>query len=221
MQNKKDIKKDSVSYLILVRHGKSEWNKLGLWTGWTDVSLAEEGIEEARRMGGLIQEIDIHEAHVSMLKRAQQTFHEIKTVLGRHDLEAKKHAALNERHYGVYTGKNKWEILESVGEVEFEKIRRAWDAVVEGGENLKDVYDRAVPYYKEHIHPQLCKGHNVLVVAHGNSVRALVKYLDNISDEKVSKLEIGFGEVYCYELDSSGKILSKEIRGMNPNKGKI
>jgi len=221
MKTKKSAHNNSFSYLILVRHGKSEWNKLGLWTGWTDVSLAEEGIEEARRMGGLIKDIDVHEAHVSMLKRAQQTFDEIKTVLGKHGLKAKKHVALNERHYGVYTGKNKWQILESVGEVEFEKIRRAWDAVVEGGENLKDVYNRAVPYYKEHIHPQLCKGRNVLVVAHGNSVRALVKHLENVSDEKVAKLEIGFGEVYCYALDNSGKIVNKEIRGVNPNKGTV
>jgi len=221
MRTKKSAHKNSVSYLVLVRHGKSEWNKLGLWTGLTDIGLAPEGIEDARRMGGLIREIEIHEAHVSMLKRAHQTFDEIKTVLGRHDLEAKKHAALNERHYGVYTGKNKWEILESVGEVEFEKIRRAWDAVVEGGENLKDVYNRAIPYYKQHIHPQLCKGRNVLVVAHGNSVRALVKHLENISNEKVAKLEIGFGEVYCYEFDRKGKILDKEILGVNPNRGKV
>ncbi|KKW08470.1 MAG: 2,3-bisphosphoglycerate-dependent phosphoglycerate mutase [Candidatus Kaiserbacteria bacterium GW2011_GWA2_49_19] len=210
-----------MAYLILTRHGISEWNKIGRWTGLTDIGLAPEGIEDARRMGGLIQEIEIHEAHTSMLKRAHQTFDEIKAVLGKHDLEAKKHAALNERHYGVYTGKNKWEILESVGDTEFERIRRAWDVEVEGGENLKDVYNRAIPYYKEHILPQLCKGRNVLVVAHGNSVRALVKYLEDISHEKVAKLEIGFGEVYCYEFDNNGKIIAREIRGVNPNKGKV
>ncbi|HEY4513768.1 MAG TPA: 2,3-bisphosphoglycerate-dependent phosphoglycerate mutase [Candidatus Paceibacterota bacterium] len=210
-----------MSHLVLVRHGKSEWNKLGLWTGLTDIDLSPEGRAEARHIGETIRDIKIEKAFVSKLKRAQQTFEEIKKVLQRPDLKADAHSALNERDYGVHTGKNKWQIKEAVGEEDFNKIRRGWDAFVEGGENLKDVYERVVPHYKEHVHPHLSKGSNVLVVAHGNSIRALVKHLENISNEKIPELEIGFGEVYCYKFDRDGKIIGKEIRAMNPEKGNI
>ena len=204
-----------MAYLVLVRHGTSEWNKLGKWTGLSDVDLAPEGIEDARRAGELIRDIEIHEAHVSLLKRARQTFDEIRAKLGKHNLEPRAEAALNERDYGVHTGKNKWEVKESVGEKEFHNIRRGWDAVIIGGENLKDVYARVVPYYEEHILPQLLSGHNVLVVAHGNSLRALVKHLEHIADDKIAELEIGFGEVYCYDIDTHGKIIEKTVRAVN------
>jgi 2,3-bisphosphoglycerate-dependent phosphoglycerate mutase len=204
-----------MAHLILVRHGISEWNKLDKWTGLSDIDLAPEGVEDARRMAEIIRGIEIHTAHTSMLKRSHQTFDEIKKALGRHDLKAKKHAALNERDYGVHTGKNKWQVQEAVGEKEFHNIRRGWDAVVVGGENLRDVYGRVVPYFKEKILPQLLSGQNVLVVAHGNSLRALVKYLDNISDEKISELEIGFGEVYRYTFTTDGKVREKLIQSAN------
>ena len=210
-----------MAYLILVRHGKSEWNLLGRWTGHTDVGLVEKGIEEAREAGSMIRDIDIHEAHVSLLKRAQQTFHEIRTTLGRHDLEAATHASLNERHYGVHTGKNKWEVRDEIGEEAFQSIRRGWDVPIEGGETLKDVYDRVVPYYKESIHPQLRDDKNVIVVAHGNSLRALAKHLENISDDDICELEIGTGEVYCYQFDQEGNVVSKEIRAVNADKARM
>src|SRR6185436_13622507 len=133
-------------------------------------------------------------------------------VLGRHDLEGKADAALNERDYGIHTGKDKWQVRDELGEQAFHDIRRGWDTVVLGGENLKDVHARVVPYYEKNIRPQLLKGHNVLVVAHGNSLRALVKHLDNISDEKIALLEIGLGEVYCYAFDAKGNITGKTIR---------
>ena len=200
-----------MAHLILIRHGTSEYNKLGLWTGLTDVDLAAEGKADARKAGESIRDIPIHKVHVSALKRAQQTFAEIKNVLGLM-IDHIEHPALNERDYGQYAGRNKWQVLEEVGEQEFHNIRRGWDAVVLGGENLKDVYQRVVPYYEEHILPDLKKGHNVLVVAHGNSLRALVKHLEDIADEHIHKLEIGFGEVYCYEFDGTGAIADKEIR---------
>lgn len=209
-----------MAYLILVRHGVSEWNKLGKWTGQTDVSLADEGFEEARRAGDAIKDIEIDSVHVSMLKRAHETFQEIKSVLGS-TIEPKRHAALNERSYGVHTGKNKWEVKKEIGEEEFQRIRRSWDHPVEGGETMKDVYNRIVPYYTEHILPELVEGKNVLVVAHGNSLRALVKYLEDMSDEGVSTLEFGTGEVFCYEVDGTGKILQKTIRATNPEKLKV
>ena len=207
--------------LILVRHGKSEWNKLGKWTGWTDVSLVEEGIEEARQAAAAIKDIHIDSVHVSTLKRAHETFHEIRATLDRHDLTPKAHAALNERHYGVHTGKNKWKVKEEIGEEEFQKMRRSWDHPIPGGETMKDVHDRIVPYYTNHILPELLAGQAVLVVAHGNSLRALVKYLEDMSHEKLGTLEFGTGEVYCYDVDATGKITGKEIRATNPNKLKV
>ena len=210
-----------MSQLILVRHGTSEWNKLGKWTGLTDVDLAEEGKEDARRMGKAIEDVEIHEAHVSKLKRTHQTLHEIKNVLNRSDLETKTHPALNERDYGVHTGKEKWQVRDELGEEAFHNIRRGWDAIVLHGENLKDVYGRVVPYYENEIRPQLLAGRNVLVVAHGNSLRALVKHLEHISNEKVAKLEIGFGEVYRYEFNREGDITAKEIRATNPEKSNV
>ena len=209
-----------MAYLVLVRHGKSEWNKLGLWTGKTDVSLAEEGLVEARAAGTAIKDIPIQSVHVSTLKRAHETFVEIHDALGL-DLEPKRHAALNERDYGIYTGKNKWHVKEEVGEEAFQKMRRGWDVPIPGGETMKDVHDRVVPYYEARVLPEILAGENVLIVAHGNSLRALVKHLEHISDEKLSELEIGTGEVYCYRFDAKGNILGKEIRAANPDKLKV
>jgi len=207
--------------LILVRHGKSEWNKLGLWTGQTDISLIEEGMEEARQAGKIIQDIQIDRVHVSTLKRAHETFIEIKNVLDRHDLEPKRHPALNERHYGIHTGKNKWEVKKEVGEEEFQRIRRSWNHPIPGGETMKDVHDRVAPYYASDILPELVAGKNVLVVGHGNNLRALVKHLEKMDDEGVSDLEYGTGEVYIYDVDGEGVITNKEIRAENVQKSKI
>ena len=220
MHTKPEVVNNSFSRLILVRHGKSEWNKLGLWTGWTDVSLAEEGIEEARQAGLMIKDFRIDSVYVSTLKRAHETWHEIKNVLNlKH--EPKRHAALNERHYGIHTGKNKWEVKKAVGDEEFQRIRRHWNHPIAEGETMKDVHDRVVPYFKNHILPELLEGKNVLVVGHGNNLRALVKHLENLSDDGVSDLEYGTGEVYCYTFDRAGTITEKEIRAVNPNRRKV
>lgn len=200
-----------MAQLVLVRHGTSEYNKLGLWTGLTDVDLAEEGREDARRAAQALRDIPIHRAHVSALKRTHQTLEEMKKVLGL-VVEHNVHAALNERDYGVHTGKNKWEVRAAVGEEEFHNIRRGWDAVVLGGENLKDVHARVVPYFEAHILPELREGHNVLVVAHGNSLRALIKHLERIADDKIHEYEVDFGEVHCYEFDERGDIREKLVR---------
>ncbi len=200
--------------LILVRHGKSAWNKLGLWTGHTDVDLDEDGHIEAEYAGKLLCDIDIHHAHVSHLKRTHQTLDGIKhgLGLGSEDLVPVKHHALNERHYGIHTGKNKWEVKEVVGEEEFMKIRRNWNHPIPEGETLKDVYDRVVPYYEGSIKPDLLAGRNVIIVAHGNTLRALVKYLEDITEERIAEVEIGTGEVYCYDIDTEGAVSGKEIR---------
>lgn len=206
-----------MAYLILVRHGKSEWNKLGQWTGLTDVELAGEGVLEARDAAEAIRDVPVHEVHTSALTRAKQTFEEIKKTLG-WKVESQAFPALNERDYGIYTGKNKWQVKEEIGEEEFQKLRRGWDTPVPKGESLKDVHTRVVPHYKNEIHPRVLAGRTVLVVAHGNSLRALVKHLENIPEDKIAELEIGTGEVYCYEFDKEGKIVNKTIRAANPNK---
>ncbi len=207
--------------LILVRHGKSEWNKLGKWTGWTDVGLVEEGLEEARRAGEAIRDFHIDTVHVSDLKRTHETWKEIQNVLDRHDLQAKAHPALKERSYGIHTGKNKWDVKKEVGDEEFQRIRRGWNHSIPEGETMKDVHDRAVPYYEKHILPELRAGKNVLIVGHGNTLRAMVKYFEGLDEEGVSDLEFGLGEVYVYDVDANGTIVGKEIRAGNPDKGKI
>ena len=207
--------------LVLVRHGKSEWNELGLWTGWTDVELHEEGKLDAKKMAEHLIGLEIHHVHTSKLKRAKNTAEIILESLGLKDIPMHEHEALNEKSYGIYTGKNKWQVKEEVGEEEFQNIRRGWDHPIPEGETLKEVYERAVPYFQEQILPQLKEGKNVLVAAHGNSLRALTKYLCKLSDAEVCNLEIGIGEVHIYDFDSEGKVINYEIKGLNPNKGKI
>ena len=200
-----------MSYLILVRHGESEWNKVGVWTGLTDISLSEKGVEEARLAGEKLKNFPIDVSYISSLKRARQTLIEIKKIIGR-DFPTYENKALDERDYGIYTGQNKWEIKKEIGEEQFQKLRRGWNTGIPKGETLEDVYDRVVPYYKTQILPDLEAHKNVLVVAHGNSLRALVKYLDNISNEDIEKLEIATGEIYIYSVDDNGIIVSKQIK---------
>ena len=198
--------------LILVRHGKSEWNALGLWTGWTDINLTEEGRAEARRAGEAIRDIELHGAYVSPLIRAQQTLQEIQDTLELKDLPVRQHQELTERHYGIYTGKNKWELKESLGDDEFLRIRRGWDVPIPEGESLRQVYDRAIPFYQENILPELKDGKNILAVGHGNTFRALMKYLEEVDDDKIHEVEIETGEIVCYDIDTEGKVVTKERR---------
>jgi len=206
-----------MALLILVRHGKSDWNLKGLWTGWTDIPLAPEGQAEARKTAELITLFPIDEVYTSVLRRAKETWEEMNTVLRRENIPVNEAKELNERNYGDFTGKNKWEVQKQVGNDEFQKIRRSWDYPVPNGESLKDVYSRVIPYYEEHILPKLQKGKNILIAAHGNSLRALTKYLENISDEDIPKVELPTGSATVYTLDENGKILKKEIFGETEN----
>ena len=122
------------------------------------------------------------------------------------------HKSLNERHYGVHTGKNKWQVKEEVGEEEFQNIRRGWDVKIREGETLKDVHARVVPYYEEQIKKDLENGENVLVVAHGNTLRALIKHLEDIDEAEICNVEIETGELHCYHLDEEQKVTKKEIK---------
>ena len=189
-----------MAYLILVRHGESVWNKKGIWTGLTDISLSKEGLEESRQAASQLRSKKIDIAYTSVLKRAKETLDIIKKTLNIPNLPVVEDKALNERDYGIYTGKNKWEIEKEYGEKKFFQIRRGWDMPIPKGETLKDVYNRVVPYYQKEILPKLKEGKNVLIVAHGNSMRALIKYLKNISDEDIGNVELKTGEIARFNL---------------------
>lgn len=206
--------------LILIRHTKSEWNALGLWTGWTDVSLHEEGREQAKETAKHVRDLSIDRAYTSTLKRVKETWELIQRSLG-WSIPTTEDAALNERHYGIYTGKNKWEIQKQVGEEEFKRIRRSWDHPIPEGETLEDVYNRVAPFFEKEILPQLKTGKTIAIVASGNSLRALVRRLENLSEKEVLDLEFGIGEVYVYDIGKDGRIAGKEIRAAHPDRGKI
>ncbi len=203
-----------MAYLVLVRHGESTYNAKGVWTGWLNPPLSGKGFEEAKQAGKLLKDIKFDIAYTSDLLRAQQTLDEIEKILGI-EIQTIISPEIKERNYGDYTDKNKWEVEEQLGEEEFKKLRRSFDYPVPNGESLKDVYSRTVPYYQEEILPKLKLGQNILVSAHGNSLRALTKYLENISDEEIENLEIPTGQVIVYQIDAEGKVTSKEILGTN------
>ena len=198
--------------LILARHHESEWNKLGLWTGKRDRHLTEYGFQKAEEMGELVKGIHIDHAFASMLVRAIETLSSMLEVTGEYKTPVEYASALNERDYGDYTGKDKWEMLELVGKERWDEIRRSWDCPVANGETLKDVYGRTIPYFIDKILPLISKGETVLVVAHGNSCRALMKYIEDISDAGIKDVEMPFGAIYIYELDESGRMVRKEMK---------
>lgn len=204
-----------MSYLVLVRHGQSEWNLLNKWTGWTDIELSGQGEEEARKAANLLRDITFHRAHTSDLKRAQKTLEIILDELGQKKIPTRKHAAIKERDYGDLTGMNKDEAKNKFGEEKFKQYRRSWDVAPPNGESLKDTAARAIPYYEKEILKDLKKGHNVIVSAHGNSLRAIVKHLEDIADDDIPGFEIGTGVIHVYEIDDEGKVASKEIRDHN------
>ena len=210
-----------MSQLILVRHGQSEWNALGIWTGWNDINLNEKGKNEAKEAAYAIKDIPIHTVFVSDLKRSQQTYQEIKNALHLENIPVIIASELKERNYGDLAGKNKLKVKEEFGEKQFMQWRRGWNTPIPNGESLKDVFERAVPYYKKTIVPLLKAGKSVLISGHENSLRALVKYLETIPDDAIESLEIGTGEVYVYSFDAQGTIQSKEIRSVNKEKAKF
>lgn len=204
-----------MSYLILVRHGLSEYNKQGLWTGWDDPNLAPEGVADAQKAAITLTDLPIDEAFTSKQKRHKQTLDIILKTLSK-SVPTTEHTALNERDYGIYTRKNKWEVKKEIGDEEFQKLRRGWDYPIPEGESLKQVYERVVSYYQSTILPELKQGKNVIISSSGNALRSLVKYLENIPDDDIHKLEIATGEVYVYQLDDNG-VVKKEIRNQHPN----
>ena len=218
--------------LILVRHGQSVWNAENKFTGWVDVDLSEKGNLEAQKSGQLIKNLNINidVSYTSFLKRAIKT---LTTILQENGLELKFNTSweLNERHYGSLTGLNKDETKKKIGEEQFKKYRRSWDippppisendknnslfsplnasiplGMIPFTESLKDTFERVIPYYEKEIKIHIQKNKNVLISAHGNSLRALCKSLFKISDQKINELEIPTGNPLMIEFDNNLEI---------------
>ena len=222
--------------LILLRHGESEWNAKNLFTGWVDVRLSAKGEDEARRGGVLLKERNLlpDVVHTSLLRRAITTSQLALDSCDRHWIPVARSWRLNERHYGALQGKDKAQTLAQYGEEQFALWRRSFDVpppVIEDGsefsqdsdprynqlgadlprtECLKDVVTRMLPYWHDAIVPDLKKGHTVLVTAHGNSLRALVKHLDGISDDDIAGLNIPTGIPLLYSLNAD---LTPQVKG--------
>ncbi len=196
------------NYLVLVRHGQSEWNKKNLFTGWKDPDLTDKGVAEAIDAGKRLKaeglEFDI--AYTSNLGRAQRTLNLMLTELDQDGLKTIKDQALNERDYGDLAGLNKDDAREKWGEAQVHIWRRSYDIPPPGGESLKDTRDRVLPYYNEVIWPDYKSGKNIIVAAHGNSLRALVMQLENLSPEDIMKREIATGEPIIYRLNEDGTV---------------
>lgn len=206
-----------VGKLIVARHHESVWNKLGKWTGEVDIGLTTYGFEMSKKMGKLISDLKVDQAFASTQVRSMQTLFCMEEGKWT-DVPIIRNSALNERDYGIYTGKNKMEMLKILGEEEFNKLRRAWDYPVPEGETLKMVYERIVPFYLSTMLPILKEGKNALMVAHGNSIRALMKYIEKLTDEDMMNVEMLFGAVVIYDLDEEGYMINKEVREISNEK---
>ena len=197
--------------LILVRHGQSEWTAKNLFTGWKDPGLTETGLEEAKNAGLLIgsQDISFDIMYTSALSRAQRTGQIILETINQRNIVIIKDEALNERNYGSLAGLNKDDARKKWGEDQVHIWRRSFDIPPPDGESLKNTAERVLPYFKKEIMPKVTKGLNILVAAHGNSLRALIMELDNISSEDIVKLEIPTGAPIQYEFDEHNNILNR------------
>ena len=196
--------------LVLIRHGESQWNLENRFTGWIDVPLTDKGREEARRGAELIKGIKFDKAYTSVLNRAIETLDIILKVIGQEKIPIEKDQALNERHYGDLQGLNKAETAKKYGDKQVHVWRRSYDVAPPGGESLKDTAARTLPYFEKKIVPDLKAGKNILVSAHGNSLRSIVMQLDKLTKEQVLELNLGTGVPIVYEFDKNLKILSKK-----------
>jgi 2,3-bisphosphoglycerate-dependent phosphoglycerate mutase len=229
-----------MSQLVLLRHGQSTWNLENVFTGWTDVPLSAQGVEEAKSAGRIMKEegLVFDVAHTSLLVRAIDTLHLALMEMGQAWIPVVKHWRLNERHYGALQGLNKKETSEQHGKEQVHIWRRSYSTpppaldpmderhpsndpryswmppdLVPGTECLEDVVDRMLPYWHDAIVPDLRNGRRVIVAAHGNSLRALVKHLDNISDEEIPDLNIPTGIPLMYQLDEDLQPVSSHYLG--------
>ncbi|MBX7222659.1 MAG: 2,3-bisphosphoglycerate-dependent phosphoglycerate mutase [Blastocatellia bacterium] len=193
--------------LVLIRHGESQWNLENRFTGWVDVELSPKGEAEARSAGEKLKGMHFDQLFTSVLKRAINTAAIALEVTGM-ELPTKRDQALNERHYGDLQGLNKAETAEKFGADQVKIWRRSYDVQPPNGESLKDTAARVLPYYESEILPLLKEGKDVLVVAHGNSLRALVMHLENLTREQVLELNIPTGVPILYEMDGDANVLA-------------
>jgi len=196
--------------LVIVRHGQSQWNLENRFTGWIDIDLSPKGIEEARSAGDKLIGYKFDKAYTSALVRAQKTLDIILDIINLRDIPVEKDKALNERMYGDLQGLNKDDMRKQYGDEQVKLWRRSYDVQPPNGESLKNTAERVLPYFKEKIIPDLKSGMNILVSAHGNSLRALVMYLENLSKEQILETEIPTGIPKVYELDKDLNILSQK-----------
>ena len=233
-----------MSKLILIRHGQSIWNAENRFTGWVDIDLSEQGIKEAKKSGQLIKDlnIEISISYTSFLKRAIKT---LEVILKENNLKLDLNTSweMNERHYGSLTGLNKEEIKIKIGEEQFKKYRRSWNIspppmpendknqflfsplnasipqnMIPLTESLKDTYNRVIPFFESKIKPALQNNKNIIIAAHGNSLRALCKKLFNISDQKINELEIPTGNPLVIEFDQNLEV--KNIKYLDNSRKK-
>lgn len=197
-----------MSYLILLRHGESQWNLENRFTGWVDVPLSPRGESEAHTAGEHLRDLPIDKVYTSVLQRAIRTSEIALEAAGKHDLPTERDQALNERHYGDLQGLNKAETAAQYGDEQVKIWRRSYDVPPPGekGESLKDTAARTLPYFRQHILPDIQAGRNVLVVAHGNSLRSIVMELDKLTREQVLELNIPTGIPLVYTLDKDGQV---------------
>jgi 2,3-bisphosphoglycerate-dependent phosphoglycerate mutase len=200
-----------MALLVLVRHGESQWNLENKFTGWVDVPLTDTGRREAARAGAQLRGTHFDIAFSSLLQRANETFDIIVRELGQTDLPVTKHQALNERHYGDLQGLDKAETATKYGDEQVHIWRRSYDVPPPNGESLKDTAARTLPYYDRVIAPEVAAGRNVLVVAHGNSLRSIVMQLDHLTREQVLELNIPTGVPIVYDMAPDLTIRSKRI----------
>ena len=186
--------------LFLLRHLESQWNKENRFTGWTDVDLSEEGIKSAEKIAQKLAGFKIDKVYTSPLTRNKKTVDLILKNLNKENLPVMVDKALDERNYGKLHGLNKDEVKKEFGEKQVQLWRRSWDQAPPEGESLKDVYNRAVSFFRENVEKDLKEKKNVLIVASHNSLRALVKYIEKISDEEVINLEIPTASLREYDL---------------------
>ncbi|MBX3236237.1 MAG: 2,3-bisphosphoglycerate-dependent phosphoglycerate mutase [Nitrospiraceae bacterium] len=197
-----------MSKLVLIRHGESQWNLENRFTGWVDVPLSPKGVEEAKAAAQKLSGYRFDRAFSSVLARANETMRLILESLGQTTIPIEKDKALNERMYGELQGLNKAETAKKYGDEQVKIWRRSYDVRPPGGESLKDTAERVLPYYESRIKPYVLKGETILIAAHGNSLRALVMQLDQLTREQVLELNIPTGAPLLYEIDNSGKVLS-------------
>ena len=199
-----------MGYLVLLRHGQSQWNLEDRFTGWIDVPLSARGREEAMAAAKQLRGYQLDRAFTSRLVRATETLRIVLAAIGQSQIAIEENQALNERMYGDLQGLNKEETVKKYGAQQVESWRRSYDVRPPGGESLQDTAARVLPYYQERIHPVLENGDTVLIVAHGNSLRSLVMDLEHLSPQQIVKLSIPTGAFFVYAVADNGELVRQD-----------